>query len=544
MQADESAAGGTRKNQLIKVALAVGLTVLVIVACEPFFPTTSVRGNPGAIYWVSNALIAYFLGWGAGLFNALLLCVHMALGPMLPASAFERTPENEIRIVASAIIFGGTSIFIGAVSSKLRRARAIADAEAQQRRQAEHELQESERLRNLVLECTMDAVIATDEQGRVVFWNRNAERLLGWRAQETVGRALPRSLLGGEATDSTANFPELASPRRDITAARPEVSIQAKDGSLVDAEVYAVTHETDRGKLHIAFIRDISERKRSHQAILELNESLEQRVEERTSDLLSKNEELEGFTYAVSHDMRSPLRAIVANARIVLEEEGTKVSPAGRTNLERLVGAALKMSMLVDDLLQYARVGNRVIRREPVDVSSLAASVAREVGAQHPRARITVQPGLRAECDSMLLSMVLANLFDNGCKYAEDGAAARVRFTQVDADGEPAYLVSDNGIGIDMQYSDKLFRPFERLHRDQDYPGTGIGLANVRRAVERHGGRVWIESAVGRGTRVFFTLGPEAIQPVEKHAPEAVSFASRAITEDEQASAARADLSE
>ncbi|RYG17457.1 PAS domain-containing sensor histidine kinase, partial [bacterium] len=244
----------------------------------------------------------------------------------------------------------------------------------------------------------------------------------------------------------------------------------------------------------------------------EYEQLLEERVAERTSQLLAKNQELEGFTYSVSHDLRSPLRAIVSKAQITLEDEGPNVSAEGKENLERLSAAAKKMAELVDDLLQYARLGTRELRLETVDLAELARAVAADVAGERPGSEFVVRTecDTRVECDPRLVGMALHNLLDNAGKYSLPGERARAEFVCEERDGERVFCVRDAGIGFDMAYVGKLFKPFERLHREE-FAGTGIGLANVKRAIERHGGRVWAESdGPGTGARFYFTLkGPQ-----------------------------------
>ena len=228
---------------------------------------------------------------------------------------------------------------------------------------------------------------------------------------------------------------------------------------------------------------------------------LERRVERRTQDLQRAMDELSGFTYSISHDLRAPIRAIVSSSRILIEDYGDSLSPAARAELDRQAVAGQKLGQLVDDLLDYARLGGDRLRRIPVDLSALAQGVVSHLDANE--VEVTIEPGLHALVDPSMLEIVVTILFDNATKYRKRETRAHVEFG---FDGE-AYYVMDDGIGFDMRFVDKLFRPFERLHRDQDYPGTGIGLANAKRIVDRHGGRIWAESEPGRGSTFRFTLG-------------------------------------
>jgi signal transduction histidine kinase len=252
--------------------------------------------------------------------------------------------------------------------------------------------------------------------------------------------------------------------------------------------------------------------------IRSFHQELEAQVAKRTEELIAKNLELEGFTYSVSHDMRTPLRAMVAHATIILQEQGDRLDEDGREGLERLSAAALKMAHLVDDLLKYARLGAIDLRTETVDLKELAREEAARIQAERQECEfdLTFCGNLTANCDPRLVGMVLANLLDNACKYRKKNATVvKIKVGAQDLGSEHAFYVADCGIGFEMQYVGKLFRAFERLHRDEEYVGTGIGLANVRRAVERHGGRVWAESEPGRGATFWFTLAP----PSSGHKP-------------------------
>jgi signal transduction histidine kinase len=233
-----------------------------------------------------------------------------------------------------------------------------------------------------------------------------------------------------------------------------------------------------------------------------MNEELERRVTERTAELEAANREMEGFTYSISHDLRAPLRAIVSSSRMLEEDFGPQLTPEANALLERQRSAALKMATLIEDLLNFSRIGRQEIRKRAIDLSALAADVVEEYGEG---CSVEVQPGMEFQGDPALIRLVLQNLIENACKYSPGGG--RVRVGTVQTDEGLAYFVADQGIGFDMQYAERIFRPFERLHRDGEFEGTGIGLANVRRIVERHGGKVWAESTPGQGSTFYFTGG-------------------------------------
>lgn len=254
----------------------------------------------------------------------------------------------------------------------------------------------------------------------------------------------------------------------------------------------------------LGVVADVTEFRRADESLREserrlriLNETLEEKVRERTA-------ELEGFSYTVSHDLRAPLRAIVATSRMILQDQ-EDVSSETVELLQRQVAAGNHMAQLIDDLLQLARVSQAELTFRPFSLTTLAKEVAEEVQNRNPdaHAAIEIEPGMAALGDARLVRLLLQNLIENAVKFR---VPDRPPVIVVGHDGE-AFFVRDNGAGFDMEYAPRLFRPFERLHRVDEYPGTGIGLANVKRIVERHSGRVWAESQVGKGSTFYFTFG-------------------------------------
>jgi signal transduction histidine kinase len=236
---------------------------------------------------------------------------------------------------------------------------------------------------------------------------------------------------------------------------------------------------------------------------------LERQVAERTTELNAANKELEAFSYSVSHDLRAPLRSIDGFSQAVIEDCADRLDDQARDHLNRVRAATQHMGQLIDDLIKLARVARAEMQRETVDLSALAGEVLAALQKSEPKRRVeySIEPGLTAEGDARLLRVMLDNLLGNAWKFTGKRPRAHIEFgAQPQETGGPAYYVRDNGAGFDMTYAGKLFGAFQRLHTLSEFPGTGVGLATVQRIVHRHGGRVWAEGAVGKGTTFYFTL--------------------------------------
>jgi len=237
-------------------------------------------------------------------------------------------------------------------------------------------------------------------------------------------------------------------------------------------------------------------------------EHLEELVRERTAELEEANRELEAFSYSVSHDLRAPLRAIDGFTQAVVEDCGTHLDAKACAHLDRVSAAARRMSELIDDLLNLARIARLPLERKPVNLSELARTIAAELRRTAPdrKVKFVIPDGLTAPADPVLAGMVLRNLLSNAWKFTSRHPTARIEFGKTHANGGRVLFVRDDGAGFDMAYVDKLFAPFQRLHTDHEFPGSGIGLAIVHRIVQRHGGKVWIEAEVEKGATCRFTL--------------------------------------
>jgi light-regulated signal transduction histidine kinase (bacteriophytochrome) len=255
-----------------------------------------------------------------------------------------------------------------------------------------------------------------------------------------------------------------------------------------------------------------------------VEEELERRVAARTAELERVNKELETFAYSVSHDLRAPLRAVDGFSKALLDDYGEELDDEGRHYLERLRAGALRMGNLIDEILQLSRLSRHPFARAPVDLSALAGEVVAELNTAEPdrRVQVEIQDGLLAEADPGLAQGVLQNLLANAYKFTSKTESPRIRFGAVEQDGVPVYFVADNGAGFDMAHADRLFRPFHRLHRESEFPGDGIGLATVLRAVHRHGGVIWAQGAVNEGATFHFSLTPGAHPPADAATDEDV----------------------
>lgn len=256
----------------------------------------------------------------------------------------------------------------------------------------------------------------------------------------------------------------------------------------------------------LSIARDITDIRTAEAALKQSNATLEARVATRTAELQEANRELEKFAYTVSHDLRTPLRAIDGFAHLIMENERARLSDEGCRMLERISSASIKLGRLIDDILEYSRFGQYKLALQAVDMTTLAWEIVNALQPGYPQTAVTVADMPEAYGDPTMLRQVFANLIGNALKFSARADAAHVSIGTLDEDGETIYYVTDNGIGFDTRHSDKLFGMFERLHAQLDYPGTGVGLAIVKRLIERQGGRVWAESQPGAGSTFYFTL--------------------------------------
>jgi PAS domain S-box-containing protein len=360
-------------------------------------------------------------------------------------------------------------------------------------------LRESEvRTRVQIDQVTDYAIFMLDTSGLVTSWNMGAERIIGYTREEILGRHM-----------SVFYTPEELSHNRPTTLTRAAVtqgSVQdvgwrvRKDGTRFWADVTLTALYDDAGNLcgFSKVTRDATSRWLA-----------EEQARRHALDLAVANRELESFSYSVSHDLRTPLRAIDGFARILLETSAAHLDARDLRYLDRIRKSSQQMGQLIDDLLNLAHISRSHLRRERLDLSALAEEIADDLRARQPDRHVefAIAPDLIAHGDSGLLRTVMLNLMQNAWKFSSKHPSARIEVGSRYERGGYVYFVRDNGAGFDMAYSAKLFGAFQRLHDADEFEGTGIGLATVQRIIHHHGGRVWAEGEVERGATFYFTVG-------------------------------------
>jgi PAS domain S-box-containing protein len=373
-----------------------------------------------------------------------------------------------------------------------------------------------ERFRHIV-NSSQDAVITIGTDSIIQFWDGQSEAIFGWTRAEALGKKLYELIIPEQYRSAHVEGLEryLKTGENAVLGKTLELSALRKGGQEFPVEL-AISEVKAAGQLTFtAFVRDITERKQVERDLLEsraqyqtLASELEERVAQRTRELKAANGELEAFSYSVSHDLRTPLRSISSFAQLLTNEQGHLLDEDGKDSLARILESAKRMSRLIDDLLQFARLARVELRFELIDMSKIAESIIDDLQVKYPErsVRVTIQPGMTAFADPGLFRVSLENLIENAWKFTSKVDGACIEFGSMQKDGEKVYFVRDNGAGFNMKYANKLFKPFERLHADSEYPGTGIGLVNVQKIIQRHGGRIWAEGEIGKGATFSFTL--------------------------------------
>jgi PAS domain S-box-containing protein len=343
----------------------------------------------------------------------------------------------------------------------------------------------------LVVNALQDyAIVLFDATGASLRWSAATPRIAGADSTAIAGRTLDALFPPTEPEPEAAVTGALPGDRTEV-----ERWTRRANGDRYWANI--VRYQLEGGRA-LAIVRDATGRKLAEDAIRHARD-----------DALAANRELETFSYTVAHDLRAPLRAIDGFGALLEQDLAEHLQDRTRTYLDRMREAVRRMGRLIDDLLEMSRLGRAPVRRAKVDLTALARGIERQLRERDPGRRVdlSVAENLTMEADPRLIEVVLRNLLENAWKFTSRQEAARIE-VGVEPRSPPVFYVRDNGVGFDMAFVDRLFRPFERLHTVDEFEGTGIGLATVRRLVERHGGRAWAEGAIDRGATVYFTLPP------------------------------------
>jgi PAS domain S-box-containing protein len=345
-----------------------------------------------------------------------------------------------------------------------------------------------------LLEAAPDAIVIVDAKGSIVLLNAQAERMFGYGRAELLGASVDllvpardRERHASHRTGYTGN------PRARSMGSDLDLQAVRKDGTTFPVEISLSPLETEDGTLISSAIRDVTGRKETEHA------------------LKLAYKELESFSYSIAHDLRAPLRGMNGFAQILLEDYGDRLDAEGLDCLREIHANALRMGALIDALLSLSRLSRSELRREPVDLAAYARVAFDRLVAVEPHRKIELQTPTQLACfaDPALARTLIENLVGNAWKFSARNDSARIELGTTMSEGGQAFFVRDNGVGFDMAHASKMFAPFQRLHREVEFPGTGIGLATAQRIVQRHGGRIWAEGHPGEGATFFFTF-PEA----------------------------------
>lgn len=406
--------------------------------------------------------------------------------------------DGEIRWIAHGCqsVYGRDGQFMG---------RRVNNRDVTERRQAESEVRLAYAYNRSLIEASLDPLVTIGPDGKITDVNSATEEVTGCARTELIGMEF--SDYFSDPARARAGYLQVF---REGTVHDYELEIRHRDGHLTPVRYNASIYSDDAGKVIgiFAAARDISERKQAEAAVQRLNAELEQRVAQRTAELEAANKELEEFSYSISHDLRTPLRAIAGFARIIVDEHATSLDSEGRRLLDVVGTNTVRMGQLIDELLEFLQLGRRQMAFGPVDAVQLVREVFAELQASVPDRKLALDvqnlPPLWG--DRSMIRRLLQNLLSNAIKFTRPRAQAVIEIGGSRDGDENHYFIKDNGVGFDMKYADKLFKVFEHVHPAGQFEGSGTGLAMVRRIVGRHGGRVWAEGQVDAGATIHFTL--------------------------------------
>ncbi|MBL1276657.1 MAG: PAS domain S-box protein [Ectothiorhodospiraceae bacterium] len=359
-----------------------------------------------------------------------------------------------------------------------------------------------------IIDNTVDAIITTDEKGLIAHFNNAAESIFGRTATDVIGHSVTMLMSAKYRQQHPGGLGYLATGEANLMGENAILEGRRKDGSFFPLELAVNELRVTDQRMFTAIARDITARVKTEQKLADYRDSLEEQVKKRTTELELSNRELESYSYSIAHDLRAPLRAIAGYSTILQEDAGDKLDAEDMSNFDRIVAATHRMEGLIADILELGRVSQTKVRLVDVDLTALAQHTIEQLCTAGAGKDIDwqIQENLTVLGDEKLFGLLIENLLGNAVKYSSKKTQVCIEFGAVCMDGNETFFVKDNGAGFDMQYADKLFAPFQRLHASAEFEGSGVGLATVQRIVDRHYGRVWAEGAVDKGAAFYFTF--------------------------------------
>lgn len=366
-----------------------------------------------------------------------------------------------------------------------------------------------------LVESISEPLVALDRGGGVMYWNRAAQALFGYSAHEVFGRDLfelispPSNLSEARSQVAAAE----SATRKGAPAALLELSLTDRSGRTFPAELAFYAAAGFPEALRVWVVRDVTERKAAEAELGRHRAHLEEMVQARTAELATANKELEGFSYSMSHVLSAPLRAIDGYSHLLIDDYAAKLDQEGRRRIDLIRANVREMSLVIDDVLEFLRLGRQPLAREAVDMAALVAGVLAEYDDDVRKRGVAIRQAALpvVEADAEMMAQVWRCLIDNALKFSAGRPEPQIEIGAVPGEAEVVFFVRDNGVGFDMRYADRLFGVFYRAH-GTEFEGNGMGLAVVQRIIVKHGGRVWAEGAPGRGATLFFAL-PKTPRP-------------------------------
>jgi len=468
--------------------------VLIIFGpIRKLFGLKEIRDQKRSNYLLGAAVLIFCVFW---IIDGIFSLIFQNFSQPITSQASQGFLDSIIFKVPPYALFERLSFFIALLTGVILSTRYISRYTS------------SEKLLQKMVKLSPYPITVVDSGGRVEYINAEFVESFGYRLEDipTVtdwyNKIFPNIF---ERRDFIAHWKEDLQKAKQLNREPRMFNVTNKSGNIENIIFRQVILEEDKEYI---ICENVSERIRAEEKFRKLNEELEQRVKKRTAQLEATNRELEAFSYSVSHDLRAPLRSIDGFSLALLEEYNDQLDAEGKDYLNRVRSASQRMGQIIDDLLSLSRISRRELKKEKVNLSEMAERIVSKLEERDPDRNVDIVIGhkVTAVCDPNLVEVVLENLLSNAWKFTSKQEKAWIVFDTVLQDDELVYCVRDNGVGFDMAYAGKLFGAFQRLHKDADFEGFGIGLATVMRIINRHEGRIWAEGYVNRGATFYFAL--------------------------------------